>query len=223
MPFITGQYAQTGSTTTVTPFQTIERKDVGLTLKVKPQITEGGSVRLTIYEEVSRVEDTTNAAGIITNKRSLESTVMVDDGQIIVLGGLIQDSLTDGTQKVPFLGDVPVLGALFRYDNRAPQQDQPDGVPPADGRAHGAASGALTGDRYDYLIGEQKRIRTDPNTIPPFLPNMDEPRLPMTLTPSSQLLPQSPSPLPALLPWGAPAPEPAKPQTPAPASRATKP
>ncbi|MGH8713353.1 MAG: type II secretion system secretin GspD, partial [Casimicrobiaceae bacterium] len=76
VPFITGQYAQTGTTATVTPFQTIERKDVGLILKVKPQITEGGSVKLTIYEEVSRIEDTTNAAGIITNKRSLESTVI---------------------------------------------------------------------------------------------------------------------------------------------------
>src|SRR5207237_10757845 len=74
VPFITGQYAQTGSSTTVTPFQTIERKDVGLILTVKPQITEGGSIRLAIYEEVSRVQDTTNAAGIITNKRSIEST-----------------------------------------------------------------------------------------------------------------------------------------------------
>ena len=118
VPFITGQYAQTGSTTTVTPFQTIERKDVGLILRVKPQITEGGSVKLTIYEEVSRIQDTTNAAGIITNKRSLESTVMVDDGQIIVLGGLIQDAFTDGTSKVPVVGDVPVFGPLFRYDNR---------------------------------------------------------------------------------------------------------
>ena len=77
VPFITGQYAQTGSTTTVTPFQTIERKDVGLTLRIKPQITEGGTVRLAIYEEVSagrRIRPI--AAGIITNKRSLESTVL---------------------------------------------------------------------------------------------------------------------------------------------------
>src|SRR5438552_2132481 len=118
VPFITGQYAQTGSTTTVTPFQTIERKDVGLILTVKPQITEGGSVRLAIYEEVSRVQDTSNPAGIITNKRSLESTVVVDDGQIVVLGGLIQDSLTDGSSKQPFAGDIPVAGALFRYDHR---------------------------------------------------------------------------------------------------------
>jgi general secretion pathway protein D len=110
VPFITGQYAVTGSATTPTPFQTIERKDVGLTLRVKPQITEGGTVRMVIYEEVSRIQDTTNAAGIITSKRSLESTVVVDDGQIIVLGGLIEDSFTDGSNRVPVVGDVPVLG-----------------------------------------------------------------------------------------------------------------
>ena len=102
----------------MTPFQTIERKDVGLILRVKPQITEGGSVRMVIYEEVSRVQDTTNVAGIITSKRSLESTVAVDDGQIIVLGGLIQDSFTDGSNRVPVIGDIPGVGALFRYDNR---------------------------------------------------------------------------------------------------------
>ena len=218
VPFITGQYAQTGSTSTVTPFQTIERKDVGLTLRVRPQITEGGTVRMAVYEEVSRVTDTSNPAGIITDKRSLESTVLVEDGQIIVLGGLIQDSQADGTQKLPFLGDIPIAGALFRYDTRTRSKTnlmvflRPTIV------RNGAVSGALTADRYDYIIGEQRSIRTDPNTIPPILPNMDDPRLPKTLTPGSQLLPQSPSPLPALLPWGAPAPEPAKPQTPAPAT-----
>ena len=118
VPFITGQYAQTGSTATVTPFQTITRQDVGLILTVKPQITEGGSVRLAIYEEVSSIASQSNPAGIITNKRSLASSVIVDDGQIIVLGGLIQDTLTDNANQVPFLGDIPFLGTLFRYDNR---------------------------------------------------------------------------------------------------------
>ena len=93
VPFITGQYATTGTTATVQPFQTIERRDVGLVLRVKPQITEGGTVRLGIYQEVSRVQDT-SAAGPILSKRALESTVVVDDKQIVVLGGLIQDSLS---------------------------------------------------------------------------------------------------------------------------------
>jgi general secretion pathway protein D len=211
VPFITGQYAQTGSTSTVTPFQTIERKDVGLTLRVRPQITEGGTVRMNVYEEVSRVTDTSNPAGIITDKRSLESTVLVEDGQIIVLGGLIQDSQADDTQKLPFLGDIPVAGALFRYDKRARSKTnlmvflRPTIV------RSGAISNSLTSDRYDYVIGEQKSIRTDPNTIPPILPNLDDPRLPTKLTPGSQMLPPSSTPLPSLLPWGAPAPEPAKP------------
>jgi general secretion pathway protein D len=210
VPFITGQYAQTGTASSVTPFQTIERKDVGVTLRVKPQITEGGSVRVGVYEEVSSVSDTTNPAGIIINKRSLESTVLIDDGQIIVLGGLIQDSQSDSTQKLPFLGDIPVAGALFRYDNRTRSKTnlmvflRPTIV-------RGAVSSTLTTDRYDYVIGEQKAIRTDPNTIPPILPNMDNPRLPAQLTPGSQMLPPSTTPLPSLLPWGAPAPEPAKP------------
>ena len=180
VPFITGQYAQTGSAATVTPFQTIERKDVGLILKVKPQITEGGSVKLTIYEEVSRIEDTTNAAGIITNKRSLESTVMVDDGQIIVLGGLIQDSYTDGTNKVPVVGDVPVFGQLFRYDNRRRiKTNLMVFLKPTVVRTSSAGA-ALTGDRYDYLIGEQQRLAPGPRL---FWPDQTEPRLPPITAP----------------------------------------
>ena len=190
VPFITGQYAQTGSSTTVTPFQTIERKDVGLILKVKPQITEGGSVKLTIYEEVSRVEDTTNAAGIITNKRSLESTVMVDDGQIIVLGGLIQDSFTDGTNKVPLVGDVPVLGQLFRYDNRRRiKTNLMVFLKPTVVRTSSAGA-ALTSDRYDYLIGEQQRLAPGQRL---FWPDQTEPRLPpITEPPAPVATPAAP-------------------------------
>jgi general secretion pathway protein D len=216
VPFITGQYAQTGSTTTVTPFQTIERRDVGVLLRVKPQITEGGTVRLVVYEEVSRVSDTTNPAGIITNTRTLESTVLVEDGQIIVLGGLIQDSQTDGTQKLPFLGDIPVVGALFRYDTRSRNKTnlmvflRPTIV------RNAAIGNLLTTDRYDYIIGEQKSIRVDPAMIPPVLPNLDDPRLPATLTPRSSMLPSSPIPIPWYLPLTPKALEPVQPQSPAP-------
>ena len=175
VPFITGQYAQTGQTTTVTPFQTIERKDVGLILTVKPQITEGGSVRLAIYEEVSRVQDTSNPAGIITNKRSLESTVVVDDGQIVVLGGLIQDSFTDGTNKVPVAGDIPVVGSLFRYDNR--QRTKTNlmvFLKPTVVRSGGATS-ALTADRYEYLMDQQQQLKPVDR---PFWPDPVVPSLP---------------------------------------------
>lgn len=119
VPFITGQYAQTGSATTATPFQTIERKDVGLTLKIKPQIMQGGTVKLQIYQEVSSVvASATTSAGFITNKRSIESNILVDENQIVVLGGLIQDSVNDVQSKTPLLGDIPILGNLFRYETR---------------------------------------------------------------------------------------------------------
>jgi general secretion pathway protein D len=161
VPFITGQYATTGTTATIQPFQTIERRDVGLVLRVRPQITEGGTVRLGLYQEVSRVEDT-SSAGPILSKRALESSVVVDDQQIVVLGGLIQDSLTDGTQKLPYAGDLPGVGSLFRYDNRSRQKTnlmiflKPTIV-------RGTQAGhELTNERYEYLRGEQSRSAPDP-------------------------------------------------------------
>jgi general secretion pathway protein D len=116
VPFLTGRYSQaTGAGSTVNPFQTIERKDVGLTLRIKPQISEGGGIKLQIYQEVSSVAPSNQAAqDIVTNKRSLETTVVVDDRSIVVLGGLIEDRVTENVQEVPYLGRIPILGALFR-------------------------------------------------------------------------------------------------------------
>ena len=158
VPFITGQYATTGTTTTPTPFQTIERRDVGVVLRVKPQITEGGIVRLGIYQEVSRVQEN-STAGPILSKRALESSVAVDDQQIIVLGGLIQDTYTDNAEKIPYAGDVPVFGQLFRYDTRNRQKTnlliflKPTVVrSDSEGRE-------ITTERYDYLRGQQERLR----------------------------------------------------------------
>jgi general secretion pathway protein D len=119
VPFVTGQYtANNASAGAVNPFQTIERKDVGLTLKVKPQISESGSVKMTIYQEVSSVDSTTSNAGLITNKRSIESNVMVQDGSVVVLGGLLSDTYEGNTSQVPGLGDIPILGALFKSESR---------------------------------------------------------------------------------------------------------
>ena len=119
VPIVTGQYAQTGLAASVTPFQTITRQDVGITLRVKPQISENGTVKLQIFQEVSSVFSQDPLNGIILNKRNIESNVIVDDGQIIVLGGLIEDSYSDGNSKIPVLGDLPYIGNLFRYDNKA--------------------------------------------------------------------------------------------------------
>lgn len=182
VPFVTGQYALTGAATTPTPFQTIERRDVGLTLRVKPQISESGTVRLQIYQEVSNVQSVTNVAGIIINKRAVESTVLVDDGQIVVIGGLIQDTVSDGVRKVPVLGDLPFLGGLFRYKTRSQSKTnlmiflKPTLV--RDSRR----ADTFTGERYDYIIGEQEKAKPVPDVT---LPEVQSPVLPPRPAPSA--------------------------------------
>jgi general secretion pathway protein D len=175
VPFITGQYAQTGSATTATPFQTIERRDVGLTLRVKPQISEGGAVRLQIYQEVSSVQDRTNAAGVITNKRAIESTVLVDDGQIVALGGLVQDSTSAGMEKVPLLGDIPLLGLLFRYETRKQTKTNLMVFLRPIVMRDSASYGGVTAERYKQLLGEQEKSQPPPH---PVLPDYPAPQLP---------------------------------------------
>ena len=116
VPFLTGSYTSTGSSTTPSnPFQTIERKDVGLTLKIKPQINEGSSIRLDIEQEISSLAASdVSTSDVVTNKRTINTSVLVEDGQVLVLGGLIQDTFTDTQQKVPLLGDLPIIGKAFR-------------------------------------------------------------------------------------------------------------
>lgn len=114
VPFVTGQQLSANNDN---PFQTIERRDIGLTLKVKPQINEGNTIKMELEQEVSDVMTTalTGASDIVTSVRSIKTTVLVEDGQTLVLGGLIDDKITDVEEKVPLLGDIPVLGQLFRY------------------------------------------------------------------------------------------------------------
>jgi|SRR5450830_54431 len=120
VPILTGQFTTTSGTNT-NPFQTIDRKDVGLTLKVKPQISEGGTIKLAIYNESSSVAATSvdTTAGITLNTRVIENNVIADDGQIIVLGGLIEDKASDSVERVPGLASLPVLGNLFKYNKRS--------------------------------------------------------------------------------------------------------
>lgn len=176
VPFVTGSYAQTGSTATPTPFKTVERKDVGLTLKVKPLITEGGSVRLEVFQEVSSVLPGVSDDGPTTNKRSVESTVVVDDGDFVVLGGLIQDSLVRTADKVPFLGDLPLIGWLFRYETeRRVKTNLMVFLRPVIVRAREGAH-KITSGRYDYLIGEQDNLYREANTL---FSNEGTPQLPL--------------------------------------------
>ncbi|MCK6392094.1 type II secretion system secretin GspD [Zoogloea sp.] len=177
VPFVTGTYATTGNTATANPFTTVERRDVGLTLKVKPQISEGGTVRLQIYQEASSVIDSTatSTTGPTTTKRSIESTVLVDDGAMIALGGLVEDTYSGGQEKVPLLGDLPYLGQFFRYDSRKRgKTNLIVFLRPVILRDAASIQG-ISADRYNYVIGQQRAndradalMRGEPN--PPELP-----------------------------------------------------
>ena len=162
VPFLSGSYAQaTGTGSTVNPFQTIERQDVGLTLKIKPQISEGGAIKLEIYQEVSSVIPASLSSGatdLVTKKRSLETTVVVDDGHTVVLGGLIEDTVQTNKQKVPGLGSIPILGALFRYKSDTKvKTNLMVFLRPTIVRSQ-ADSMSFTVDRYQALIGRKKEL-----------------------------------------------------------------
>ncbi len=180
VPFITGQFTATGTGgASVNPFQTIERRDVGTTLRVRPQVSESGTVKLQIFQEVSSVQDTRLAAGIITNRRAIESNVLVDDGQIIVLGGLIEERIDGAAEKVPGLGDVPLVGQLFRYDTRRRVKTnllvflRPIVI--RDGNdAH-----SVTADRYDYIRASRAGATLPPHwALPEFPPTPLQPMPP---------------------------------------------
>jgi general secretion pathway protein D len=194
VPFITGQYTNTGGGgSTVSPFQTIERKDVGITLRIRPQIGENGTVRMTLFQESSSLAlgtaPGTSSAGPTTNKRSIESTVVVDDGQIIVLGGLIEDTITVDKSQVPILGDIPYVGALFRTESRTKKRtNQMVFLRPVVMR-DAAASNSLSIDRYELLRGEQKDVRIPDN---PLLPLSGVPVMPPLKTVEDPTQPISP-------------------------------
>ncbi len=115
VPFITGEYTtSTSGTSSSNPFRTVERKDVGISLKVKPQINEGNTITMEIAQEVSNLDGASTGVDVITSKRSLKTMVQLQDGELLILGGLIDDTLVERQQKVPGLGDIPILGALFR-------------------------------------------------------------------------------------------------------------
>ncbi|MDD2881187.1 MAG: type II secretion system secretin GspD [Rhodoferax sp.] len=171
VPFVTGQFTNTGSSTgTVNPFQTIERKDVGLTLKVKPQISENGTVKMAIYQEVSNVlASSVNAPnGPTTNKRTIESNVLVEDGAIVVLGGLLQDEYAGNQEKVPGLGDVPLFGNLFKNETRSRKKTnlmvflRP--VVVRDARA----TDKLSMDRYDLMRSGMQDAQPEPSRLVPI-------------------------------------------------------
>jgi len=178
LPFVTGSYTTTSSST-ANPFQTVERKDVGITLRIRPQIGRNGSIRMTIFQESSSVSSTTTPgttnAGPATNKRSIESTVVVNDGKIIVLGGLIEDSYESEAGQVPLLAEIPYVGALFRSMSRTRKKTnllvflRPRVMPDE------SASNDLSMDRYDYIRARQQEL---PEDVRKVLPQGGLPELP---------------------------------------------
>lgn len=157
VPFVTGQFSSTDTGgSAVNPFQTIERRDVGLTLKVKPQINEGSMLKMEIEQEVSSIASTAQSASdIVTNKRSLRTTVLVEDGQTLVLGGLIDDSVRIREEKVPLLGDIPLLGHLFRFKSTTQvKQNLMVFLHPTILRDPELAN-LHTGEKYSYLRQQQ--------------------------------------------------------------------
>lgn len=163
VPFLTGQYSNTGTTTTgtVNPFQTFERKDVGLTLRVKPQISENGTVKLTIFQEVSSVDPSSikSTTGLITNKRSIESNVIVGDGSIVVLYGLLQDDAAVNQEKVPGLGDLPLLGSLFKSEARSRTKTNLMVFMRPVILRDAQATDSLSLDRYELMRNTQQRAQ----------------------------------------------------------------
>ncbi|WP_192804985.1 type II secretion system secretin GspD [Noviherbaspirillum aerium] len=177
VPFVTGQFttAASGGAAGVNPFQTIERKDVGLSLRVRPQVSEGGTVKMAIYQETSNIQPTSNASDIITNKRSIETNVLVDDGQIIVLGGLIEDRVTDGVEQVPGLGNLPVVGNLFKYRNRSGRKTNLMVFLKPTVLRSNEQSINLAADRYDYIRNVQGNAQS---TNPLLLRDVSTPVVP---------------------------------------------
>ena len=196
VPFITGLYANTGTSGngTVNPFQTIERKDVGLTLRVRPQISENGTIKLLISQEVSSVDATSinSPSGLTTNKRSFDSTVLVEDGGIVVLGGLLQDQYADTAQKVPLLSSLPIIGNLFKSQTRSRKKTnlmvfiRPVVVRDA------TTTNSLSMDRYDLMRAEQKSAQPAPSLM---LPINEGPVMPGVMPNAAVLAPKLPEPI----------------------------
>ena len=180
VPFLTGQYSDRGSSNGgMNPFQTIDRRDVGVTLKITPRINEGNAVELDIEQEVSSLSGTTGGAvDLVTNRRSLKTRVIAEDGQIIVLGGLIDDDVQETSQRVPILGSIPVLGRLFRSDsvNRT-KRNLMVFIRPGILR-DGLDSARYTTEKYNYMRAMQMHESERPvqlmrHGLRPLLPELD--------------------------------------------------
>jgi general secretion pathway protein D len=200
VPFVTGSFSSIGTgTSAVNPFQTIERQDVGLKLRVKPQINEGGVIRLDIRQEVCSVVPTSStvliAQGPTTNTRSITTSVMVEDGRILVLGGLIQDDVQESVHKVPLLGDIPLLGALFRFTSSSHEKRNLMVFLRPIIMRDSQVSSKITFDKYDHIRNRQlERDQRGIALLPgpqPVLPGFEEYQEPLATWPVEESLNQT--------------------------------
>ena len=180
IPFVTGSYVTGGGGTSNNPFQTVQREEVGLKLNVRPQISEGGTVKLDIYQEVSTVDARASVeAGTVTNKRAIDTSILLDDGQIMVLGGLLQDGYSQSNDAVPWLSDIPGLGALFRNEKRSVNKTNlMVFLRPYIIRDSGAGR-SITLNRYEFMRRAQGGLQPEhswamPDVQAPQLPSVDK-------------------------------------------------
>jgi general secretion pathway protein D len=179
----TGSFTSTGTGTSATPtnpFTTFQRQKVGIDLKVKPQISEGDTIKLEIEQNVDGIKSgSAGAENLVTNKRTVKTAVMVDNGRILVLGGLIKDDLVETNSRVPFLGDIPLIGALFRYKSTTKVKTnlmvflRPLVMRDADSGLQ------LTNTKYDFIRGKQLQLREEglglvSDTETPLLPEFKD-------------------------------------------------
>ena len=197
VPFVTGQFTNTGSSGgSVNPFQTIQREEVGNILKITPQITDENTILLKIEQESSNLAaSSAGAVDLITNKRTISTRVLVDDGGMLVLGGLIEDRLTESEQRVPGLGRIPLLGNLFRVRNtKKTKSNLMVFIRPRVLRT--AEQAAIeTNSKYNYLRNLQLeqnngKVKLMPGETRPTLPTLIGPAAP----PTAQPAPASPPP-----------------------------
>lgn len=176
IPFVTGSYVTGGGGTSNNPFQTVQREEVGLKLNVRPQISEGGTVKLDIYQEVSSVDARASVdAGTVTNKRAIDTSILLDDGQIMVLGGLLQDGYSQSNDAVPWLSDIPGLGALFRNEKRSVSKTNlMVFLRPYIIRDSGAGR-SITLNRYEFMRRAQGGLQPERSWA---LPDVQAPQLP---------------------------------------------
>lgn len=183
VPFITGQFTgQDAGSDARSPFQTIERRDVGLTLRVKPQINEGDTIKMEIEQEVSNIAQTAQqASDLITNTRELRTVVLVDDGQTLVLGGLIDDQIRTRTEKIPLLGDIPLLGRLFRFDSTSTEKRNLMIFLHPRILHDRKLANTYTGEKYSYMRSAQLERRRETSRLDtgamPVLPELNLPEI----------------------------------------------